>query len=29
MNWELFATWAAIAITVVGGIYKMGRQAPY
>jgi hypothetical protein len=27
MNWELVGTWAAIAFSIIGGIYKMGRQA--
>jgi hypothetical protein len=27
MQWELLATWAGIAITVITGFYKMGKQA--
>lgn len=25
MQWELLATWAAIGVSVLGGVYKMGQ----
>lgn len=27
MQWELLATWTGICLTVVTGIYKMGKQS--
>lgn len=27
MQWELVATWAAVALTVISGIYAMGKQS--